>query len=59
MAPWRVAIVLRAHAVIEFAGGCLERRDLGVGDRLHVAPGQQEIVGAELGTAPDSSVSAA
>ena len=33
--PWRMAIAVRAHAVVEFAGGCLSRRDLQVGDRLY------------------------
>jgi uncharacterized protein len=38
LAPWRMAIAPRAHAVIEFAGGCLDRRDVQVGDRLYLAP---------------------
>jgi uncharacterized membrane protein (UPF0127 family) len=38
LAPWRIAMALRAHAVIEFAGGCLRRRDVQVGDRLYLAP---------------------
>ena len=35
LGPWRMAIAVRAHAVVEFAGGCLSRRDLQVGDRLY------------------------
>jgi uncharacterized protein len=38
LAPWRVAIAPRAHAVVEFAGGCLSARDLRVGDRLLLVP---------------------
>jgi hypothetical protein len=38
LAPWRIAIAPRAHAVVEFAGGCLNRRDVRVGDRLYLAP---------------------
>ncbi len=38
LAPWRVAIAPRAHAAVEFAGGCLSSRDLRVGDRLLLMP---------------------
>jgi len=38
LAPWRIAIAPRAHAVVEFAGGCLNGRDVQVGDRLYLAP---------------------
>ena len=38
MGPWRMATALRAHTVVEFAGGCLSRRDVQVGDRLYLSP---------------------
>jgi hypothetical protein len=59
LAPWRVAIAPRAHAVVEFAGGCLSGRDLRVGDRLLLVPspsGAEEAVSATWST---RSVSAA
>jgi uncharacterized protein len=34
--PWRMAGALRAHTVVEMAGGSLARHDLVVGDRLAV-----------------------
>jgi uncharacterized membrane protein (UPF0127 family) len=37
LAPWRIALALRAHAVIELAAGSLTR-DLRVGDELYLAP---------------------
>jgi uncharacterized membrane protein (UPF0127 family) len=36
--PWRIALSLGAHAVIEMAGGSLRRVDLVLGDRLYVLP---------------------
>jgi hypothetical protein len=38
LTPWRLAVSWRAHAVIEFAGGTLDTRDVRVGDRVYVAP---------------------
>ena len=37
LAPWRIAVALRAHAVIELAAGSLTR-DLRVGDELCLVP---------------------
>jgi|RhiMetdeSRZDD1v2_1073273.scaffolds.fasta_scaffold13126_3 uncharacterized protein len=36
--PWRIALAIRAHAVVELAAGTLQRTDVMVGDRLYVAP---------------------
>lgn len=36
--PWRIAGAMRAHAVIEMAGGSLQLRDVFVGDRFYLAP---------------------
>jgi uncharacterized protein len=36
LAPWRLAIAPRAHAVVELAGGSLERSDVQIGDRLYL-----------------------
>ena len=38
LAPWRMAIAPRAHAVVEFAAGSLLHRDVQVGDRLCLVP---------------------
>jgi len=38
LAPWRIAVALRAHAVIELAAGSLRTHDVRVGDELHLAP---------------------
>jgi uncharacterized membrane protein (UPF0127 family) len=38
LAPWRIAVALRAHAVIELAAGSLRTREVRVGDELHLAP---------------------
>jgi uncharacterized membrane protein (UPF0127 family) len=34
--PWRIALALRAYAVVEMAAGSLRRVDVAVGDRLSV-----------------------
>jgi uncharacterized membrane protein (UPF0127 family) len=36
--PWRIAISLRAHAVIELAAGTADAHDIRVGDFLYLAP---------------------
>jgi uncharacterized protein len=38
LAPWRIAVAPRAHAVIELPAGCLRTRDLRVGDELYLEP---------------------
>ena len=40
MKPWRVAVALKAHAVIEAAPGFLERYDLQIGDRVMLREAQ-------------------
>ena len=52
LAPWRIAIAPRAHAVVEFAGGCLNGRDVQVGDHLYLAP----TLAGESGAWSDRSV---
>lgn len=37
LAPWRIAVAPRAHAVVEMAAGSLEHVDLSVGDRLFLS----------------------
>jgi len=37
MGPWRIQIVFRAFAVVEFASGSLNRSDTRAGDRLYAA----------------------
>ena len=34
--PWRIAVAVRARAVVEFAGGSLGPRDMREGDRLYL-----------------------
>ena len=36
--PWRIAVSLRAHAVIELAAGTADAHDVRVGDFLYLAP---------------------
>jgi uncharacterized membrane protein (UPF0127 family) len=36
--PWRMALSLRAHAVIEMAAGNVRRHHVAVGDRLYMSP---------------------
>ena len=36
--PWRMAVSLRAHAVIELAAGTAAAADIQVGDMLYLAP---------------------
>jgi uncharacterized membrane protein (UPF0127 family) len=38
VAPWRIAMAARAHAVVEMAAGSLDRVDLALGDRLCLSP---------------------
>lgn len=38
LAPWRVAVSTRAHAVIELAAGVLRRHPVEVGDQLTLLP---------------------
>jgi uncharacterized membrane protein (UPF0127 family) len=38
LVPWRLAASIRAHSVIEFAGGSLRTRDLRPGDELSLLP---------------------
>ncbi len=60
LAPWRIAIVPRAHAVVEFAGGCLSRRDVQVGDRLLLAPSPTNAEAPSVSASwQDQSISAA
>jgi uncharacterized protein len=35
--PWRMAVSLRAHTVIEMAAGSVQRHDVLLGDRLYVS----------------------
>jgi uncharacterized protein len=35
--PWRMAAALRAHAVVELAGGALRPHDLSVGDVVYLS----------------------
>jgi uncharacterized membrane protein (UPF0127 family) len=35
--PWRIALSLKAHTVVEFAAGVLDRHPVEVGDRLYLA----------------------
>ena len=35
--PWRIAVAVRAHAVIEMAAGSLRGCGVAIGDRLYVA----------------------
>ena len=46
LSPWRMAVALRARAVIECAAGELRARDVRVGDRLYLAPAVPEGRGA-------------
>jgi uncharacterized membrane protein (UPF0127 family) len=41
LAPWRVAVSVRAHAVIELAAGQLQAHGVEVGDRLYLTPKAQ------------------
>jgi hypothetical protein len=59
LAPWRVAIAPRSHAVVEFAGGCLSARDLRVGDRLLLVPSPAGAEESPAATWSARSVSAA
>jgi uncharacterized protein len=34
--PWRIAVSLRAHAVVELSAGVLKRHPIEVGDRLYL-----------------------
>jgi len=36
--PWRAAVSVWAHAVIELAAGSLRRHDVRIGDRLYLTP---------------------
>ncbi len=38
LAPWRIAVAPRAHAVIEFPARSLQARDVRVGDELRLVP---------------------
>jgi uncharacterized membrane protein (UPF0127 family) len=57
MGPWRMAIAPRAHTVVEFAGGCLSRRDVLVGDRLYLSPTVADEAGSFASSWADLSVS--
>jgi len=35
--PWRIAVSVTAHAVVELAAGVLDRHPIEVGDRLYLA----------------------
>ena len=48
MGPWKAAMSLRAHAVIEFAAGSLRSHDLQLGDRLCVKPVFETAAGVRL-----------
>ncbi len=39
LAPWRIAVAPRAHAVIELPAGSLTAQDIRIGDELHLEPG--------------------
>ena len=39
LAPWRIAIAPRAHAVVELPAGRLRTRDVRIGDTLDLGPG--------------------
>jgi uncharacterized membrane protein (UPF0127 family) len=57
MGPWRMAIALRAHTVVEFAGGSLSRRDVQIGDRLYLSPTLSDEAGSSASSWADLSVS--
>ena len=38
LAPWRIAVAARAHAVIELPAGSLTGRDLRIGDEIRLVP---------------------
>jgi uncharacterized membrane protein (UPF0127 family) len=57
MGPWRMAIALRAHTVVEFAGGSLSRRDVQLGDRLYLSPTLADEADLAASSWPDLSVS--
>jgi hypothetical protein len=58
IAPWKIAIALRAHAAIEFPAGALRAHDIKLGDRLFVRPVFDTAAGARLNASssplPDS-----
>ena len=56
MGPWRMAVAPRAHTVVEFAGGCLSRRDVQVGDRLYLSPTVADESGSPASSWADLSV---
>jgi len=39
LAPWRIAVAPRAHAVVELPAGSLAAHDVRIGDDLHLEPG--------------------
>jgi hypothetical protein len=53
MKPWRVAVALRAHAVIEAAPGFLQRSDLQIGDRVAVREAQAARPAREVASTRD------
>jgi uncharacterized membrane protein (UPF0127 family) len=57
LAPWRLAIGPRAHAVVEFAGGSLRRRDVQMGDRLYLAAAGEGDSGALVASWSARSIS--
>ena len=38
LSPWRIAVALRAHAVIELPAGTVRARDVRLGDELYLMP---------------------
>ena len=52
--PWRAAWAVRAHAVIELAGGCLRPDDLKVGDAVYLVPVEPEVEGVAHSSASSS-----
>lgn len=57
LAPWRLAIEPRAHAVVECAGGSLRRRDVQLGDRLYLAAAGEGDSGALVASWSARSIS--
>ncbi len=57
LAPWRLAIEPRAHAVVELAGGSLRRRDVQIGDRLYLAAAGEGDSGALVASWSERSIS--
>ena len=58
LTPWRMAVSLRAHAVIEFAAGTLQQHEILTGDALTLAPvaGAERHPASAAAKSPDRSI---